>query len=242
MSKLLRDIEILFQDDDLLVVNKPPRLLTLPDRFAVEKPNLITLLKAQDPNVMTNHRLDKDTSGILVFTRNAEAHAHVSRQFEARTLTKVYDALVKGVISQDEGIIDQPIEAHPVIDGKMRVWKGGKPSRSAYTVTHRYRQFTWLKVRIDTGRTHQIRVHCAHIGHPLAVDLLYGGDEGVFLSSFKHNYRQNRGQDEQPLIDRLTLHASSIVLIHPRLGTEVTFEAPLPKDMRAIQNQLDKWG
>ncbi len=242
MSKIHHDITILFQDDDLLVVNKPPRLLTLPDRFAPEKPNLVAILKDKDPHVMTNHRLDKDTSGILVFTRNPEAHAHVSRQFESRTLTKVYDALVKGVISGNEGIIDQPIEAHPVIEGKMRVWKGGKPSRSAYSVIRRYRQYTWLKVRIDTGRTHQIRVHCAFIGHPLAVDTLYGGEDGLYLSSFKHNYRPNRGQDEQPLIDRLTLHASSITLIHPGNGQEMTFEAPLPKDMRAVQNQLEKWG
>ncbi len=242
MSKLLRDIQIIFQDDDLLVVNKPARLLTLPDRFAPEKPNLVTLLKSQDAGVMTNHRLDKDTSGILVFTRNPTAHAHLSRQFEARTLTKIYEALVKGVVSQDQGVIDQPIDAHPAIDGKMRVWKGGKPSRSAYEVIQRFRQYTWLKVRIDTGRTHQIRVHCAHIGHPLAVDPLYGGDEGVFLSSFKHNYRLNRTNDEQPLIDRLTLHAAAITLTHPGTGQEMTFEAPLPKDMRAVQNQLMKWG
>ncbi len=242
VSKLQRDIQIIFQDDDLLVVNKPARLLTLPDRFVPEKPNLITILKGQYPDVMTNHRLDKDTSGILVFTRNAAAHANVSKQFEARTLTKIYDTLVKGIVSEDQGVIDQPIEPHPAIDGKMRVWKGGKPSRSAYEVVQRFRQFTWLKVRIDTGRTHQIRVHCAHIGHALAVDPLYGGDEGVYLSSFKHNYRLNRTHDEQPLIDRLTLHASSITLKHPSTGEVMTFEAPLPKDLRAVQNQLMKWG
>ena len=109
MNRLLKDIQVLFQDDDLLVVNKPPRLLTLPDRYAADKPSLIQALKEKDPGIMVNHRLDKDTSGVIVFTRNPEAHAQLSRQFDQRTLTKTYLALVKGVVASDEGVIDQPI-------------------------------------------------------------------------------------------------------------------------------------
>ena len=124
----------------------------------------------------------------------------------------------------------------------MRIWKGGKPSRSSYRVLERFRHYSWLEVTIDTGRTHQIRVHCAFIGHPLAVDPLYGSDEGVYLSSFKHNYRDNRQTSEQPLIDRLSLHAWKISFAHPRTGDPVVVEAPLPKDLRAVINQLQKWG
>lgn len=124
MNRLLKDIQVLFQDDDLLVVNKPPRLLTLPDRYAADKPSLIQALKEKDPGIMVNHRLDKDTSGVIVFTRNPEAHAQLSRQFDQRTLTKTYLALVKGVVASDEGVIDQPIAAHPSEDGRMRIWKG----------------------------------------------------------------------------------------------------------------------
>ncbi|MCB0694712.1 MAG: RluA family pseudouridine synthase [Lewinellaceae bacterium] len=242
MNRLLKDIQVLFQDDDLLVVNKPPRLLTLPDRYAADKPSLIQALKEKDPGIMVNHRLDKDTSGVIVFTRNPEAHAQLSRQFDQRTLTKTYLALVKGVVASDEGVIDQPIAAHPSEDGRMRIWKGGKPSRSSYRVLERFRHYSWLEVTIDTGRTHQIRVHCAFIGHPLAVDPLYGSDEGVYLSSFKHNYRDNRQTSEQPLIDRLSLHAWKISFAHPRTGDPVVVEAPLPKDLRAVINQLQKWG
>ncbi|MEZ5030079.1 MAG: RluA family pseudouridine synthase [Saprospiraceae bacterium] len=173
MNRLLKDIQVLFQDDDLLVVNKPPRLLTLPDRYAADKPSLIQALKEKDPGIMVNHRLDKDTSGVIVFTRNPEAHAQLSRQFDQRTLTKTYLALVKGVVASDEGVIDQPIAAHPSEDGRMRIWKGGKPSRSSYRVLERFRHYSWLEVTIDTGRTHQIpcplRIHRPSVGGRSAV-------------------------------------------------------------------------
>jgi len=242
MNRLIKEIEVLHEDEYLLAVNKPARLLTLPDRFNAEKPNLLHWLQQRYPAIFVVHRLDRETSGILLFAKTPEVHAALNKAFEDRKVEKTYLALVLGRLLPAEGTIDRPIIPHPAGDGRMTTAARGKSSVSHYRVLRHFRAYSWVEVRIDTGRTHQIRVHMAWQGHPLAVDPLYGGGEGVTLSSFKESYRPPRGREERPLIDRVPLHAARLGLTHPVTGETLTLEAPLPKDLQATLNQLERWG
>lgn len=241
MNKLLKEIEFLFEDQHLIAVNKPPRLLTLPDRFHPDKANLYRHLQERFPSVYIIHRLDRDTSGLLLFAKTPEAHAAMSRQFEEHRVRKTYLALVTGRLLPPEGTIDRAIIVHPAGDGRMTTASKGKPSISHYKVEQYFKGYSWVSIQIETGRTHQIRVHMAYLKHPLAVDPLYGGGEGLFLSSFKENYRQPRSHEEQPLIDRVPLHAAKLEFSHPITGEQILLEAPLPKDLKAVLRQLERW-
>ena len=235
--------EIIHQDEDLLIVNKASGLHTLPDRYRADVPNLQHLLQRDFGSIWVVHRLDRETSGILCFARNAEAHQALNEQFLKRKPEKWYQALVKGLVIEEQGEIDQPIGPHPNIEGKMAVVKGAKPSKTHYEVVARYRHHTWLNCQIFTGRTHQIRVHLAHLGHPLAVDALYGGAEALYLSELKQrNFRQSKyTEGEQALLRRVPLHAAALRIEHPKTGQSLFFEAKLPKDLKAVQQQLSKW-
>lgn len=242
MNKLLRQIQVLYEDAHLIVVDKPAGLLTLPDRFARDKPNLLDKLRRDYDEIFVVHRLDRDTSGVMVFARNAESHAELSRQFEAREVEKVYLALVSGRIAPSEGTIDKPIGPHPSGDGRMIVAPRGKSAVTHYKTLRLFRSWSWLELRIETGRTHQIRVHLAALGYPLAVDPLYGKEEGIYLSSFKKDYRPSKNREEQPLIERVPLHAAGLRFTHPVSGEALHVEAPLPKDLNAVLRQLERWG
>lgn len=234
---------ILYQDEHLIVANKPPGLLSIPDRFAPEKPNLLALLTHQYGKVWTVHRIDRETSGLICFARNEEAHRHLSQQFEQRTVEKTYLALLDGTAMAEVGTIDRPITESNKQAGKMMVAKKGKPAVTHYKVAERFRQFTLAEARIETGRTHQIRVHFESIGHPLAVDSLYGRREGFYLSEVKgKSYHLGREEEERPLMSRIPLHAWKLALDHPQTGERLVFEAPLPKDFAAALKQLRKWG
>lgn len=241
MNKLLKDIGFLYEDEHILAVNKPPRLLTLPDRFQADKPNLYQALQQRYGEIFVVHRLDRDTSGLLLFARTAAAHAALSQAFERHEVHKTYLALVLGQVQPESGTIDRAIVPHPANDGRMTTAAKGKASVSHYQVIRQYRGYSWLEVQIETGRTHQIRVHMAWLKHPLAVDPLYGGREALFLSAFKEAYRPPRQHEEQPLIDRVPLHAARLRFPHPVTGVNMELEAPLPKDLRAVINQLDRW-
>ena len=235
--------EILFEDEQLIVANKPPGLLSIPDRFALEKPNLLALLTNEYGKVWTVHRIDRETSGLICFARNEEAHRHLSQQFEQRTVEKTYLALLDGGATPEAGTIDRPIAESHTQPGKMVVAKKGKNAVTHYQVVERFRLFTLVEARIETGRTHQIRVHFESIGHPLAVDSLYGRREALLLSEIKQKgYHLGRGQEERPLMSRMPLHAWKLALDHPHAGERMEFEAPLPKDFAAVLKQLRKWG
>ena len=240
IAKALRQ-SLLHEDDAILVVNKPAGALTVPDRHDPTKPNVVGFLRGRYDNVLIVHRLDRDTSGVLVFARTPEAHRDLSLQFQHRTVSKFYRALVAGQVAQREGLIDKPIATHPHIGGKMLVARKGKASQTRYTVLERFRNFTWLDVELLTGRTHQIRVHLASQGYPLAVDPLYGKRERLALSDVKPGYRHPYPAEERALLGRLSLHAVTLSFHHPVGRERLTFEAPLPKDLRALLQQLRKW-
>jgi 23S rRNA pseudouridine955/2504/2580 synthase/23S rRNA pseudouridine1911/1915/1917 synthase len=234
--------ELLYEDDFLLVVSKPAGLLTIPDR-AGNKVSLLAALERRYGKVFVVHRLDRETSGVLCFARTEAAHRHLSLQFERHTADKFYMALLDGALHHEEGEIDKPIGEHPTIPGKMIVTDSGKPSLTFYRVIERYKRFTLAEALLKTGRTHQIRVHFQSIGYPLAVDALYGRRGAFLLSGIKGKaYKSGKYADEErPLMERNSLHASRLRIDHPATGERMEYQAALPKDFAAVLSQLKKW-
>ncbi|HOY16293.1 MAG TPA: RluA family pseudouridine synthase [Haliscomenobacter sp.] len=237
-------LKVIHIDEHIIVCEKPSGLLSIPDRFDQEKPNLYHLLEAQYGQVWIVHRIDRETSGILVFARNEDAHRALNQQFLDRTVEKIYLALVEGRPMPPTGEINKAIAPHPSIAGKMITSGKGKSALTLYKVVDTYKAYALVEADIKTGRTHQIRVHFASIGHPLAVDPVYGKRAAFFLSEIKtHRFNLKKDQDEeQALVSRLTLHAHKLTLDHPATGERMAFTCELPKDFRALLSQLDKWG
>lgn len=234
--------DIVHEDEYVLVVNKASGLLSLPDRFKPELPNLKELADQHYGKVWIVHRLDRDTSGVLVLAKTEEAHRSLSQQFEKRKVKKHYWALVKGGPGQAEGDIDRPIAPNPHRPGRMIVSKSGKTALTHYQILESFRGYSLLDVSIHTGRTHQIRVHMKAIGCPLAIDPIYGDEKGIFLSQLKgKSYQMGKGQVERPLMNRLSLHAKLLSFQHPISNEALNFEAPLHKDFKAVLQQLGKW-
>lgn len=237
MSKQL--FTIIFENNDFVVVDKPSGLLSIPDREGDEL-SLKRLLKEKYGEIFTVHRLDKDTSGLIVFAKNEETHKHLSQAFEERTVEKYYQGIAKGTLAEKEKTIDAPIAQNSVKKTLMIIHKRGKDSVTDYQVIEEFGRFSLVEFRIHTGRTHQIRVHMQYIGHPIVCDALYGDGEPVFLSSVKKNYNLSRNElDERPILNRLALHAHKLSFndVNDR---KFNFEADLPKDMRALLQQLRK--
>lgn len=238
MNVKLND-HILFQNKSFIAINKPAGLLTIPDREGKEA-SLKSLLQERFEQVFTVHRLDRDTSGIVVFALNETMHKHLSQQFEARETRKIYNGLVLGKPVEAEGTINEPIAEHPTKKGQMTVWRKGKESVTEYKLLENFRYFSWMEFRILTGRTHQIRVHMKHLGHPIVCDPLYGDGKPLFISQIKRNYKLSQtAEEEKPILSRLALHSAELSFKGME-GETIALEAPLPKDLRASLNQLSK--
>lgn len=230
---------IVLETDDFVVVNKPAGLLSIPDREGDEI-SLKKLLKEKYGEIYTIHRLDRDTSGLIVFAKNESSHKYFSGLFEERTVEKYYVGIVKGTLSEKSGVIDAPIAQHSMKSTQMIIHKRGKPSVTDYEVLEEFGKFSVLRFRIHTGRTHQIRVHMQHLGHPIVCDPIYGDGAPVLLSAVKKNYNLSKSElEERPILSRLALHAQKLVF-EDRQGTMHTLEAEMPKDMRALLQQLRK--
>lgn len=228
---------VIYQDENFIAINKPSGVLTIPDRMG--NVSLKDYLLDAFDEIFTVHRLDKDTSGIVVFARNETTHKQLSQLFEGRDVEKYYQGLVIGKPAETKGTIDAPIMEHPVTKGLMVTNKKGKPSQTDYEVLESFRYFSWLQFQIHTGRTHQIRVHMKSIGHAIICDELYGDGKPVFLSSLKKKFKLSKTEEEErPILSRLALH--SYRLKFKLNGEEFDLEAPLPKDLRACLQQLKK--
>ena len=229
--------QIIFQDDNLVAVNKPSGVLTIPDREG--NVSLKNYLQTAFGEIFTVHRLDRGTSGIVVFAKNEKTHKQLSQIFEGREIEKYYQGLVLGKLAEPAGTIDIPIMEHPVTKGLMVTNKKGKPSQTEYQVLETFRYFSWLQFQIHTGRTHQIRVHMKHIGHPIVCDEMYGDAKPILLSSLKKKFKLSKNdEEERPILARLALHSFRLKFV---LNTkELDLTAPLPKDMRACLQQLRK--
>ena len=232
-------LDILFEDQDMIVINKPAGVLSIPDRFGKEL-SIKSLLQDKYGTIFTVHRLDQATSGLIIFAKNAEAHKALCVLFEGRTIEKKYLGLVLGR-PDPNGSIDGSIMEHPVKKGQMHIHVKGKAALTTYEVVTYYKHYALVSFQIHTGRTHQIRVHAKHIGHPIIADELYGDGVKLLLSSIKKkNFKLSKSEEaEKPLLARHALHAHTLKLIFKE--KEFAFEAPLPKDLAATIKQLDKW-
>jgi 23S rRNA pseudouridine1911/1915/1917 synthase len=240
MSK--NKLSILSADSEYVFVNKPSGLLTIPDRHDPSMPSVVGILRRTYPNIMIVHRIDKDTSGALVFAQNAEAHRHASICFETRKVTKKYLGIVHGTPPNTSGSIQDKIMDHPVINGKMIVnAKQGKEAITNYSVVETFHGYTLMEFHILTGRMHQIRIHCANMGCPLLCDPIYGKDEQIFVSTINKKYTLGKYiENELPILSRLALHSFQIEF-NACNGSLYKTEAPLFKDMQATLQQMRKW-
>ncbi|MDR3092896.1 MAG: RluA family pseudouridine synthase [Endomicrobium sp.] len=235
-----QQIGIIYQDENILVVNKPSDMLVIPDQHNRENETLVGILKNRlKQKIWVVHRIDRDTTGVLVFAKNPEVHRNISIQFENSKVRKKYIALLSGVLEEGEGTINKPI----LISGRdVRIDINGKESITNFKVLENFKSYTLVNALPLTGRRHQIRIHFWSLGHPLAIDDEYGTSDPIFLSLLKRNYKIKSGRSEKPLISRLTLHAATLTLTLPGNEDEKTFEAQLPKDFEITIKQLRKYG
>ena len=232
-------LEVLENNDHFIAINKPSGLLSIPDRIGKD-PSVKTILQQHFEKIFTVHRLDKDTSGIIIFAKNEDTHKQLSLLFENRLAVKYYTGLVHGRMEHNTGTIDANMMEHPAGNGSMITHTKGKPSVTDYEVLEYFKTYSWIKFQIHTGRTHQIRVHSQHIGHAIVCDALYGSADPVLLSNLKKKYKPSKYHEEQPMLSRLGLHAWQLQFT---LNDEqYNLEAPLAKDLRALLQQLRKIG
>ncbi|MDR3343923.1 MAG: RluA family pseudouridine synthase [Treponema sp.] len=233
---------VCYQDTCIIVVNKASGIAVSADRWDDAKERLDTLLVPLVGKVFTVHRIDRDTSGLVVFTLDGETHKRLSQAFEEHLVQKSYIAVVHGRPSWKETGCDLPLvpdgdKQHRTIIDKCR----GKPSVTQFRLLGTAGTYSVVEALPETGRTHQIRVHLTSLGHPVVCDPLYGTIKPVFLSSFKRGWRGDPLQ-ERPLLSRLGLHAARLVLpgYPPAMADNLTLNAPLPRDMAALINQMEK--
>lgn len=236
-------LDVLYEDEHIAVINKPADMVVHPSkghwggtlasalRFHFEE--LSAVSGPSRPGIV--HRLDRDTTGAIITAKNDAAHQRLAQQFEQRSVKKEYLAIVNGCPDHDRDVISEPIGPHPNQRAKMAIRKEGRQSRTAetfYEVVQAYQKYTTVRLQPRTGRTHQIRVHLAHIQCPVLCDRLYSGAKEVTEASLTGLPDDGDGV----VLNRQALHATQITLAHPESGEEMTFRAPLPADMeRAIE-------
>jgi len=229
-------MEIIYQDNDIIAINKPAGVSVTHDRGGSESIIEKIQKKPGVEDTLIVHRLDKDTSGILILARNADAHRRYCQLFEEAKPRKIYLALVTGRPDENTGEIDAPLMQDKHDSLKMAVdMKKGKESQTRWQLLADFGRLSLVAARPLTGRTHQIRVHFQYAGFPLAIDPLYSGREPLMLSDFKSNYRLGKFAEEKPLIERLTLCAYELELENHH------FIAPLEKKFKATIKMLTKY-
>lgn len=248
------EIEVLYEDAQLLAVNKPSQLLSSPDRYDPNRPNLMRLLhdgiangapwvKQRNLTYLANaHRLDFETTGVFLLAKDKPTLVALADQFGSEKPNKVYVALIRGTPEEETFEVDAKIAPHPIKLGLMRVdSRHGKKSRTQFSVREKFGGYTLLECRPLTGRTHQIRAHLQYVRLPILGDKLYGGPE-LLLSHLKSgDYRLKGGKTERPLISTLALHAEQLILPHPSTGETVMIQAPWPKDLSVAVKYLQRY-
>lgn len=225
-------LDIIYEDEDVLLVNKPKDMVVHPSAGHIDgtlvnallyhcKDSLSSINGVMRPGIV--HRIDKDTTGLLIICKNDKAHNCIAEQLKVHSITRRYHAIVWNNLSEDEGKIDAPIGRHPIDRKRMAVnYKNGKSAVTHYKVLERFGKYTYIECTLETGRTHQIRVHMTSIGHPLIGDTVYGSDRQPF---------KTQGQ---------VLHAKVFGFVHPTTGKYMEFETPLPEYFEAILEKLRK--
>jgi 23S rRNA pseudouridine1911/1915/1917 synthase len=242
-------LEIVHEDEHIIAINKPPQFVvhpaaghwddtlvnallhhcgTLPETDEIYKPGIV-------------HRIDKDTSGVIIAAKTLKAHAAITKQFQDRVVKKAYRAIVEGEVKFDEDVIDKDMDRHPKDFEKMAVVKkntGGKPAVSFYRVLERFEGFTYVEVWPKTGRTHQIRVHMGSIGHPCVADSSYGRRDALFLRDLGVEEDPRVPDPKEPILMRQALHAWWISFTHPATGEIVEYSAPVTADLELVLSLL----
>ncbi|HEU5116535.1 MAG TPA: RluA family pseudouridine synthase [Isosphaeraceae bacterium] len=237
-------LSIVYEDEAFVVVDKPPGMVvhpakghwsgTLVNALQFHFDQLSTVGGEERPGIV--HRLDRDTTGLLIVAKDDRAHRGLAAQFEARTIKKEYLAIVSGVMSRDSDYIERPIGTHPTHREKMAIRlpeDGGKVAVTYYEVQERFRNHTLVRCFPQTGRTHQIRVHLTHVGHPIVADKLYSGRDRLM-----HGEISPESGSDSVLIDRQALHAHELRLTHPVSGKPLEFCAPIPTDFERVLDAL----
>ncbi len=231
-------LDIIYQDDSIIVVNKPAGLVVHPaaGHYTGTMQNALLHFDAalaEIPRAGIVHRLDKDTTGLMVVARNLSAHKYLVDQIQKHEVVRQYQAVVFGVMTGG-GMVDQPIGRHPRDRIKMAVRENGREAVTHYRLLQRFREHSHIKVQLETGRTHQIRVHMSYLRHPIVGDPVYAGRHRVPPGASEEllNYLQS--------FKRQALHAWKLSFVHPENGEEVSFEAPLPEDMQHLIDLLQQ--
>ena len=227
------DLDILYEDQDLILINKPKGMVVHPAAGHYShtlvnglmyhcKDQLSGINGVMRPGIV--HRIDMDTTGVIIACKNDMAHSSIAAQLKEHSITRRYQAIVHGVITEDEGTVDAPIGRHPVERKKMSInYQNGKNAVTHYRVLNRFRQYTHVECRLETGRTHQIRVHMASIHHPLLGDAVYGPARCPF-----------------PSLQGQTLHAELLAIVHPRTGEYMEFHAPIPPYFEELLKRFER--
>ena len=241
----MRLYAVLFEDDGMLAVDKPSGLLSVRDRWDREQENLHDLLEARSgAKRYIVHRLDKDTSGVVLFAKTAEAHKSLSLQFETRFVKKEYFALAQGIVEEDSRSLAFPIAEDLRHPGVMITSPLGKHAQTDFAVLERFPRagYSWLSLKPLTGRTHQVRLHLRCAGHPVAGDPLYGSVEQILLSRLKKRYKLGKDAEEKPLLQRMALHAHRLTVKHPQTQEMLELCAPIPRDIEVTLKYLRRFG
>lgn len=235
-------LDVLYEDDGLVVVNKPPGMVVHPARgnwtgtltsaLAFRFQSLSDVGGPTRPGIV--HRLDRDTSGVIVVAKTNAVHNHLAAQFHDRTTEKEYFAITGTRIDRDRDVIDMPIGRHPFQRDKMAIRDAhvtSRPAQTFYEVISRHGRFTQVRLRPKTGRTHQLRVHLAHLGSPILCDRLYAGHAEVTENWLR---MQSSRPGDRVVLDRQALHARKLTIVNPQTGKPMTFEAPIPDDLLRV--------
>ena len=244
------EIPVLFEDEHLLALDKPSGLLLSPDHLAPERPSLMALLHAgiadkkpwareRNLDYLNNaHRLDLETSGVLLFAKNKPTLVAVANLFGSEKPLKKYIALAWGAPPAKDFEVDAKLSPHPLKTSQMRVdLRDGKKSKTVFEVLEQFSDWTLLRCSPLTDRTHQIRIHLKHAGFPVVGDEIYGG-KNLWLSRLKRDFRLKPGKEERPLISRTALHAEELSLVHPVTGETIIIKSEWPKDLRVAVKYL----
>jgi 23S rRNA pseudouridine955/2504/2580 synthase len=227
---------IIFESDELLAINKPPHISSLDERNG-EEPGIIRLARKYHPDIQLCHRIDKETSGVLLMAKNPAAYREISMAFEGRKVEKVYHALVEGAVNFNEVVVDMPVYAGK--SGKVRIDRGqGKEAVTLFQSLEIFNHYTLMECMPVTGRMHQIRIHLASQNATIAGDTLYGGRPPL-LSRLKRKFKAGKDEEEKPMIQRFALHAYSLFLETENYLVDVT--APYPKDFEVLLRLVKKY-